>query len=149
MTNTLKYFSFIQQFDNCPPPHCTEINVHAFRYIFEDRNHPVNFKPVLLIKPSRINDKLFDTDEQKCSGYALSLYDLLPNARSGFIILYNRYKNIANNIGSHVAEISVESHEGVATEPSSKESNLGHFDFFEYVNTNFYNKIINIEKLIP
>lgn len=148
MANTLKYYSFIKDLDDCPPLQSKEINMNAFRFIFDKRNHPDNFKPVLLIKPARINDRSFDTNEMKCSGYALSMFDSLLNSKNLFIKQISRNKNFGNNVGNYVAEICIESNEGVATDPSSKESELGHFDFFEYENTNFYNKIVNIEKLI-
>ncbi len=103
---------------------------------------------MLLIKPARVNDKMFDFNEMKCRGYALSVYNSLDNSRNAFINRIKRNKNFGNNVGEYVAEVTVTTEDGLATEPSTSGSNLGHFDFFEYADTNMSGKIINVEELI-
>lgn len=144
MVKTLKYVSFIQEIKDCPPSNAKEINSNIYRYTFEDRNHEHNFKPVLLIKPLRINSKPFDVDEMRCSGYALSVYNTLINAVDAFIKQNKRNKNFKKIVGECVAAISVTSGDGLATQSSTS----GHLDFFEYVQTDLSAKIIKIEKVI-
>ena len=148
MENEFKYWQYLKEFDNCPSTECKAINMQSFRLIFEDINHTDNFKPPLLIKPSRINEKMFDTNEQKCSGYALSLFNSLENARNRFINISKRNKCFGTNVGDHVAEIKIEEHEGKATEPSTNKNNFGHFDFFEYIDTNFFDKITRKKRIM-
>ena len=148
MENEFKYWHYLKEFDNCPSTECKTIEIQAFRWIFDDINNPDNFKPVLLITPARINDQKFDKNEQKCCGYALSLFNTLENARNKFINISNRNKCFETQVGDNVAEITIEEHEGVATEPSTNKSNLGHFEFFEFIETNFFDKITHKEKII-
>ncbi len=141
MAKTYKYSTEIAQFNDCPPAPCNEINVNAFRFTFEDPSHPDNFKPVLLIAPERINDSTFAEEEKKCIGYALSLFNELEKAKKALTKLHDRNPEFPNC----VSEIMIDMNDGKGTEPS----NRGHFTFFEYIGTDFYNKIVRIEKLNP
>jgi len=149
MDKTFKYADLVNDLANCPPADSQEINSNIYRYIFEDENHENNFKPVLLIKPARVNHKMFDLDEMKCRGYALSVYDSLDNSRKAFVNMQKRNKNFGNNVGEYVAEIAVTSDDGLASAPSNSNTNRGHFDFFEFTETTLRNNIILVEKLRP
>lgn len=142
-----KYQKYLSSYENCPPTEYQEISMNAFRWIFEDINHENNFKPVLLIKPERINDKMFDSPEKKCEGYGLSLYDSLSNAKNAYDRIHKRNKNFSKMVGTYVAQIALVQTDGVASEFSTRKNNKGHFNFHEYENTDLSKNIITVENL--
>jgi hypothetical protein len=145
--SVFKYQNYLDSYENCPPPEYQQVSMSAFRWIFEDINHENNFKPVLLIKPERINDKMFDSQERKCEGYALSLYDSLSNAKKAYERIRKRNKNLPKMVGTHVAKIALAQTDGVAYECSRHKNNKGHFNFHESENTDLSNQIVTVEKL--
>jgi hypothetical protein len=76
-----KYQRMIESLANCPPVHYESREFIAYRFVFEDLTHQNNFLPVLEIKPKRINAQEFVTEQAKCLGYALSLFDSLEHAQ--------------------------------------------------------------------
>jgi len=150
---TYKYQEYLSQYENCPPDDYAELSMSAFRWIFEKghENESDSFLPVLLITPERVNARQFDKDYMKCAGYALSLYNTLTNAKNAFHKISARLEmlniNFADNVGEFVAEITIETPDGVASDFTKKGRNKGHFNFHEYENVDFSQKIVEIQKL--
>jgi hypothetical protein len=80
----------------------------------------------------------------KCLGFALSVYDSFNNAKKAFENVIKRFKNFPKIVGHRLAQIEVKKDDGLATEPAMS----GHFDFFEYANTDLRTKIVDVQKLI-
>lgn len=132
MPVSFKYKNYLNQFKNCPPNTAVELDGVAFRYIFEDKNHANNFLPVLLISPKRINSSKFDSDQMKCSGYGLSMYNTLKNASFSHKKMSKKFPNFYKIVGNFIAELDISSKNGLQTTIDKK----GHFDFHEFVECN-------------
>ena len=63
----------------------------AFRFVFEDINHPNNFSPPAKIKPARYLSK---SEREKCDGLGLSLYANKNGARNKFNELITTFENL-------------------------------------------------------
>ncbi len=68
------------QLTNCPPAFWRSVDCEAFRYVFEDIDHPQNFIPPLALRPKRINSPSFQSNYAKCCGFALSFFNTLQNS---------------------------------------------------------------------
>lgn len=113
----------------------------GYRFIFEDINHEDNFKPVLERDPKRVLK--FTTEQEKCSGYALSFFDTLEHARSRYRALVRNFRKIEQKLGTHVAKVQIDETDGVCSETGRD----GHFAVHEYPTTNFMRKILEIERI--
>lgn len=75
MSKLYKYqedFDEISKVCNCPDTEYFKFEEkEAYRFVFEDINHPHNFIPPAKIKPARY---LAKSDREKCEGLGLSLY---------------------------------------------------------------------------
>ena len=123
----LKYKSEHTKLDcECPPTESfTHKNVEAFRWVHKDFNHENNFKPVLLITPSRIDE--IDSCESQCSGYGLSLFIDEKKAEKKLISYLKRKPMLSEIFGDSIAVGKIDKEDGVINEPDKK----GHFTFHE------------------
>jgi len=128
----LKYQKQTEEIPNCPSPDCKSLTIEAFRFVFEDIHHRNNFLPALLINPKRQLTK----DSDKCSGYALSFFCSAETAKSQYLKLKKRNKNIGKSIGTHIAQGVVNETDGLVSEINRN----GHFDLHEFENTDLKNK---------
>ncbi len=148
-----KYRYFLDNFRDCPPGDFEELDVTAYRWVFEDLTEERNFQPVLIAKPSRISDVMFQTETAKCQGYGLSFFDSLENARNRFerinAFFQERDQKFSLEVGTKVAAVSLNPTNGVGSKPSSGKSNKGQFTFHEYQYNNFFTQILDVENLLP
>lgn len=98
----------------------------AFRWVFKDKTHPHNFIPPYIIKTSRIS-------EGDCSGYALSFFTTIESACDRYNELARNKRNFHKIVGNSIAQIDIETSHGKVSVSSKK----GHFDLFEYEETDF------------
>lgn len=123
---TSEYFSFGEK--------------EAFRFVFEDPDHPNNFLPPLKINPSRFLSK---ESMEKCHGLGLSLYGKKENAKKKFEELISTFKNFKKTIGTHIAKGIITDEDGHIT----KENKITHFDIYEFENVVLNEKFVIIEAL--
>ena len=114
---------------NCPPNECSAVEDGGiyYRWVHEDIEHQNNFIPVLEINPKRIHTPSFSEDSQKCSGFALSMYDTFNNSQNEYLRICQKNSNFPRFVGTHVAKLTLYFGDGYKT-PSSRK---GHFDLFE------------------
>jgi hypothetical protein len=128
----LKYQKQIEGIQNCPPPVCRSITIESFRFVFEDINHRNNFLPVLLINPKR----QLTADPERCSGYALSFFCSIGKAKTQYLKLKKRNKNIGKSLGTHIAQGFINETDGLVSEINKN----GHFDLHEFKNVDLKSK---------
>lgn len=121
----LKYKDKISKIVNCPFTGSKTINKDSYRFVF-DRCGGKSFIPVIVQQPKRA----FRNNHEACSSCGLSMYSTESQAKKKYEDLIKRYKNIYKSIGDKLAHVKISTDMGVC----SKESNGGHFDFFEYKN---------------
>ncbi len=124
-----KYQEQIKNIANCPPSDYKPIDMICFRWVFEDKKHRNNFLPIFVINPQRMIDK---ADIEKCSGYALSFFDSVKNAKKRYLKLYERFENFDQSVGTHIAKTVIKPDDGVASPPNK----IGHFNLHEFSETN-------------
>lgn len=134
MRKALKYQETIDNQNlsiECPNG-CSEKNVKAFRWVFEDVNHEENFLPrIFTIGPKRRNEL---SDEGTCLSCGLSFYGSYDSAINNF---QNMPPKIQKKIQyTNIAEGTLNEEDGVA----SDENNAGHFTFYEYYDANLFEK---------
>jgi len=119
-----KYQEQIRKFADCPPSDYKPVDMIAFRWVFKDKSYRNNFLPPLAIDPSRKlkNDKL------KCSGYALSFFNSLENAKKRYLFLSDNNPQVFRSLGEYIARVEIKSDDGIASAPDIK----GHFDLHEF-----------------
>jgi len=112
----------------------------AFRFVFEDPNHPNNFVPPLKISPKR-----FLTKEaiEKCESLGLSLYGQKSGAINKFEELIVNFKNFKKVIGTHIAMGIVDENDGHIT----KEDEFTHFDMYEFAGSDLSRKFVIVDEL--
>lgn len=120
-----KYDSQIEPLDNCPPESAQQQEKTGFRFVFADIGNEKNFLPVSMLNPKR---QL--AQSSKCSGYALSMFDSLVNARKKYNNLSKSHPNIGKTLGTHIARGTIASTDGLVTETNAQ----GHFDLYEFSN---------------
>ncbi len=123
----MKYKSEHTKLDcECPPKDLFEsCSITVYRWIHKNFNHENNFKPVLLINPSRIDE--FDSCEQKCSGYGLSLFIDEKKAEKKLKSFLRRKPMLSEVFGDSIAIGKLNEEDGVANKPD----NSGHFTLHE------------------
>ena len=122
--NELKYKNEIENFDNCPPIDCIEMNKDAYRFIKNTINEE-SFLPASIQNPSRI---LKVSDE--CIAYGLSMYKDEDSARQAYTKLKKRMPRIHKIIGNKLARGYLTPEYGLC----SPNNSTGHFTFHEYLN---------------
>jgi hypothetical protein len=142
-----KYHSKIQALgiNRCPPisrcqlPHLQTV----YRWVFEDILHKNNFIPVLEINPKRIKTPKFLENEQKCTGFALSMHDSLENSLNHYQNMCQAIPNFPQIVGTRIATLERDLTDGTCDLPSSTTFDKGHFDFYESETAAWQSKIIN------
>jgi len=126
-----KYQYFIQDFQNCPPSDWEAKNIDAFRFVFEDLNDHRNFIPNSVRNPTRDNSPKYKNDcYGKCSGYALSFFDSLENAKKSYQAYKKSIPKFDRIAGTHIAKGKITVDDGV----TSWVGESGHFDLHEFEN---------------
>lgn len=127
----------------CPCQNSSELNIEAFRWTHSKIDHQENFLPAKILDeikqvPPRAN--VID-DYRKCTLCSISLFDSLENAKKKF----NSFNlNTRNKLGyTHIATGLLEITDGVGTPIESN----GHFEFFEYSNTDLASKFAIISTI--
>ncbi len=136
---SFKYQHDLQNLPNCPPADYQQVHCQAFRWVFEEENHPNNFRPPLVIQPRRRNDKRFrGNDRLTCAGYALSFFNTLENARKRYLHLYygRTGQDFVASVGTHLAQGIIGEQDGVV----SKIDGQGHFELHEFAKTDLKSK---------
>lgn len=121
----------------CPPEDSFENkSLTAYRWVHEDIEHENNFKPVLLINPSRIDD--IDSCEQKCNGYGLSLFIDEKKAERKLKAYLERKPKLKKVFGNSIAKGEIDDDDGVVDEPNKQ----GHFTLHESESCNLEDKFV-------
>jgi hypothetical protein len=144
MSKVYKYqedINSISDFCECPRSDYFIFNEKAaFRFVFEDSEHPHNFLPPVKIKPKRYLDK---NAIEKCEGLGLSLYGEKYGARQKYDELITNFKNFKKVIGTHIAVGNIKKEDGHIT----KEDEITHFDMYEFNNVELAQKFQVVEEL--
>ncbi|TDN79358.1 hypothetical protein DET49_13821 [Salegentibacter sp. 24] len=144
MSNIYKYkedIDEISQVCDCPNSEYFQFEEKtAFRFVFEDSEHPHNFLPPAKIKPKRYLDK---SPTEVCEGLGLSLYGKKYGARQKFEELSATFKNFKKVIGTHLAKGNIVKEDGHITE----EDEITHFDMYEFESADLAPKFKVIEEL--
>jgi hypothetical protein len=94
-----------------------------------------------MIKP----DQILRTKELECKAWGLSFFDTLAGAKESLQIWMVKIPNFGKEVGDHIATLSINPEDGIASEPERK--NFGHFTFHEYICSDFTSKITNLEPI--
>lgn len=136
----MKYKNDLVKITNCPPCDCERKTLQAYRFVFE----PVcmnSFIPQGKKSPVRIcNEK---NDKTKCSLLALSMFITEAQAIAKYQALKKKHKNIHKIIGTHLAKGQINDSDGLVT----KYNHEGHFDFFEFLNTDLTKNFVVLKDL--
>src|SRR4051812_45089874 len=95
-----KYSAEIAPIPSCPPAAVRPREGILFRFVFEDANHPNNFRPPAVINPKR----KFADDKDRCGGYALSMFVTDAEAVAFYRGFLESRKNAYKFLGTHLAE---------------------------------------------
>jgi hypothetical protein len=133
----MKYQEFLKQFSNCPPSEYKEVEMVAFRWVFENCGEE-SFIPVLVINPLR----KFDSNDMNCEGYALSMFEKEIGAYDRYKKLVHRNPKLQETFGNLIAKINILPTQGKASEPEN--NNYTHFNFHEYEGTDLTKNIVEI-----
>jgi len=135
-----KYQEFLDKYKNCPPSSYKEVEMTAFRWIFETCDEE-SFKPVLILNPKRS----LENDDQKCTAFGLSLFENEVQAYQKYKRFVERDFRLKHKIGSYIAEVLISKNEGICSEP--ERNNYSHFTFHEYENVDLSKKVVNIVEI--
>jgi len=131
---TFKYQEYINELSNCPPSDYQPIEMTAYRFVFEENQEQSenSFLPVLIIKPHR----KFNTPQQRCKGYALSLFNTQNHAEQRYNQLRKNRPDISQTLGTHLAKGIIDKTDGIASSVDQK----GHFNLHEFQHTDLSQK---------
>lgn len=140
-----KYESLLCRYPQCPPETYGDSEEIAFRWVLSD-DLKGSFVPINLIKTPP--EKMLDETDKMCKGFGLSFFDTDVNARSRFIALYNKKRNITHedfvaDYGDAVAEVNIKG-QGICGDFNLTN---GHFTFHEFESVELSEKIIVITKI--
>lgn len=141
ISKPFKYQEFLDKFKNCPPSTYKEVEMTAFRWVFETCDEEC-FKPVLILKPSRT----FNSDVLNCTAYALSLFAEKNEALKRYSQFVHKRPKLKDDLGTKITEIEIEKSDGICSEP--ERNNFSHFIFHEYLKTDLSKKVVNIAEII-
>ena len=126
---------------NCPPDDLMAIaEKTAFRFVYDVIDNPNNFIPQSKKNPKRL---LSGKSAKRCSGMALSVFEVQSLAKDFYSFLISSFPNIEKSIGTDLAIGTINAYDGLITD-KDKDS---HFDLHEFVNTDLQIKFQIIEKL--
>ncbi len=132
-----KYQEFLDNFDNCPPNNFKEVEIKAYRWVFEECGFE-SFLPVLIIEPLR----KFGKDKLKCTGYAISMFEDKRNACLKYKKLTGNVPKFIEKVGTCIAEINLDTKDGVCSSPEM--NNYLHFDLHPYFISELPKKVLSI-----
>jgi hypothetical protein len=133
-----KYNAELDKLPDCPPSVAHAKKIEAFRFVFDDINHPHNFLPALKIKPTR----KFKNDQERCMAYGLSMFDSMEKAKDKYAKLEKSIPKIGKRIGTHIAKGLLEEADGVTTKADKR----GHFTLYEFKGTDLKAKFHIVSK---
>lgn len=137
-------FQFAEDFKKltiqCPPSLYKPQNRLAYRWVFDDINDLENFKPVYYKDPIRA---LRFSDETKCQSLALSFFGTEEQAKSRFDELKETIHNAYKQLGTMVAESTINEQDGVNSEVDKR----GHFSHHPVRNHQYEKRFVIISKL--
>ena len=112
-------------------------NRPAFRWVFEDINHPNNFLPVTIINPK------YKKALEDFTGWALSFFDTQIQGVNKLKKIVSDKPEVYKKLGTHIAEGMLQKEFGLC---ESKSDDEGHFNFFKYKKVDLipHFKVINI-----
>lgn len=113
---------------NCTGETFLEEDRIAYRWTFDDINHPNNFVP---------RAKLVKGNENDCGGWALSFFTTEQLAIDRLNYFCSHKRHLYKKLGTHIAEGQIEKSDGVN---GDFHPNNGHFSHFEYSGTDFSKK---------
>lgn len=140
----LKYAWELSGLEDCPPAYYESRDFTAHRFVFSDLRHANNFLPALKINPRRINSPAFVSDTARCMGYALSLFDMVENARRRYHQISRFNRNFHKLVGTHIARGVIETKDGVASPPDGH----GHISLHEAEDVELGSKFRIVEALL-
>jgi len=105
----------------------------SFRWVFKDLTDFRNFHPVYKFG-SRLEEEIA-LGRAGFKGWALSFFDTKDNAQKKFDRFYKKNTNFHKAVGDCIAEGVVYSEDGLSEIKCNSE---GHFNHFEFVDTDFY-----------
>lgn len=114
----------------------------AYRWVFEDINDTRNFLPVYVLSPNRI------TKNYTCTGWALSVYETKDQAKERLDFLMKNDPKIYLKLGTHTAEGTLLSDDGISDDASTSPRGRGHFNHFEYQDVELASKFNVIDCLV-
>lgn len=124
--NTLSNFK-------CPPDNYKQLDVDAYRWVFDDIKDSKNFTPRYYIKPKKENDPK-PTEQEKCDEMALSMFISEDSAKKRFNFFFKIFKKRAYKIfGTKIAHKKLNINDGVNEEPN----NIGHFNHHPYSHVDY------------
>jgi hypothetical protein len=133
----LKYQAYLEKFPNCPPEEYQEVDMPAFRWVHK-ASIEEGFMPLHL---SRYPPRMFDTEDENCMGYGLSMFNALDSAKLKFLKLK---KQLQKDKGDSVAALKLENQDGLAGASNQQ----GHFTFHEYEATDLTTRITNVYSIV-
>lgn len=137
----LKYEDKIKELKNCPSKKAAEQELIAYRWV----KNPITsecFNPVAIKTPKRV----LRSESEKCSSYALSMYNLEEKSIVAFKDLEKVNPKIRKTLGGWIAKGFIKKQHGLCTAPNP---NNGHFDLYEYTELSIidsFNIYMEIEK---
>lgn len=140
LSKKLKYQEFIDLYPNCPPTTYKEVNIKAFRWAFPKCNEG-SFKPVLAINPKRE----LGTDDMKCLGYALSMFESEKGAYDRYKKLVHARPSLKEIYGTVMAELDISMEDGLVSELG--QDSYTHFSFHQYEGIDLSKKVVNIVQI--
>ena len=133
----MKYQEYLKQFSNCPPTEYKEVEMVAFRWVFENCGEE-SFIPILVINPLR----KFDDNDMNCKGYGLSMFATEIGAYERYKKQIHKKPKLKETLGSLIAKIKILPIQGIGSEPEN--NNYTHFTFHEYEGTDLTKNIVDI-----
>ena len=141
MSAALKYADKIADIGNCPPAPLASSSRLAYRLVFASAQHPHNYLPPAEIRPSR----KWNSDEEFCEGYALSLFISAEALVTAMLALEASFKQLRKRLGDRITEGNIEPSDGLMDEPGAS----GHFNLHEYAGCDLAAKFAYVAALPP
>lgn len=129
MPTNLKYQQHIELIGDCPNTDCQEVQKVGFRFI-KDQVTVNSFDPPKILVPHRS----YKTTYEHCGLYGTSMYNSHEAAINAFNHLKRMSRLVCKTIGNTLASGEILPTMGVC----SQDNHLGHFDFYEYTNSNIH-----------
>ena len=136
----LKYAADVQFIANCPPPKAQSRHFTGYRLV----HNPIteqDFLPIAKTHPARFPP---GTDRY-CWSFSISLFITGEAIRRKFQYVVSTNRNIAKDVGTHIAEGEITEADGLSTPPTSRS---GHISLFESEDAQLNSKFMIVEALI-